>query len=218
MDFVFGSGIVGIQNHQVLLSYDVICQWKKKFFSERIHTLPPRIRPTFGPDAIQFGVPKFHLPPHESACQAPHSMNYKPGVGQTDGESIERNWSTLNGAAASTREMGPGSRHDTLDDHCGHGNWRKLTTLGTPHEYPYDVRSHHNPFLPGSLLLRRLTTALAEAKVHIEVLDEFTAELNEEDTNFVALWRADILEWERGEMGAKSPYDVEGEGRSRNID
>jgi hypothetical protein len=28
-----------------------------------------------------------------------------------------------------TREMGPGSRHDTLDDVWGYWNWLKLTSL-----------------------------------------------------------------------------------------
>ena len=32
--------------------------------------------------------------------------------------------------ATSTWEMGPGSRHDTLDDHLGHWNWNKLIGLG----------------------------------------------------------------------------------------
>jgi hypothetical protein len=30
-----------------------------------------------------------------------------------------------------TREMGPGSRHDTLDDGWGFWNWLKLVTLRT---------------------------------------------------------------------------------------
>ena len=53
-----------------------------------------------------------------------------PGVGRTDGEGIERNWSEINRVANSTKEMGPGARHDTLDDHFGHHNFRKLVGLG----------------------------------------------------------------------------------------
>lgn len=131
MDFIFCAATSGIRVRQVLLSYDIACQWQIHFF-DRLAGLPPRIRFRLPPDAIQYGVPKFHLPPHEQRCQAPHSMNFKPGVGETDGESIERNWAGLNPAAGSTREMGPGSRHDTLDDHCGHLNWRKLVTLSAP--------------------------------------------------------------------------------------
>lgn len=130
MDYIAMSVIVAVAVLRILLTYDIVCQWKLKFFKERAPGLPESIRPTFGPEALQFGVPKFHLPPHEAKCQAPHSLNFKPGAGETDGEGVERNWAVMNGAAASTKEMGPGARHDTLDDHCGHVNWRKLVTLG----------------------------------------------------------------------------------------
>ena len=32
--------------------------------------------------------------------------------------------------ATSTKEMGPGHRHDMLDDHWGYWNWTKLFGLG----------------------------------------------------------------------------------------
>lgn len=130
MDFVLSSGLDDFTLLYILLTYDVICQWKIKFFLERVAGLPSSICPTYGHNRIQFAVPKLHLPPHEAKCQAPHSLNFKPGAGETDGEGIERNWSLTNGAAASTKEMGPGSQHDTLDGHCGHANWRKLVTMG----------------------------------------------------------------------------------------
>lgn len=58
------------------------------------------------------------------------------GVGRTDGEGIERNWSEMNGVANSTSEMGPGSRHDTLDDHFGHHNFRKYVGIGERNHVP----------------------------------------------------------------------------------
>ena len=67
---------------------------------------------------------------HKLPCQAPHSLNFKPGVGRPDGEGIERSWAEMNQVANSTKEMGPGSRHDTLDNHFGHHNWRKYVSLG----------------------------------------------------------------------------------------
>lgn len=130
MDYILMCAIGIWVLQRILLTYDVICQWRINFFSERILGLPEHLRPKFRAEDIQYAVPKFHLPPHEAKCQAPHSLNFKPGVGETDGEGVERNWAMTNGAAASTREMGPGARHDTLDDHCGHANWRKLVTLG----------------------------------------------------------------------------------------
>ncbi|KAF8958691.1 hypothetical protein BDZ97DRAFT_1923452 [Flammula alnicola] len=66
---------------------------------------------------ITFLVPKFHLPAHISQCQIDYSFNLVPGVGRTDGEAAEHGWSAANAVTASTKEMGPGSHHDTLDDH-----------------------------------------------------------------------------------------------------
>lgn len=51
-------------------------------------------------------------------------------MGRTDGEEIEQNWARHDGTAGSTREMGPGSRHDTLEDHFGWANWQKVVKIG----------------------------------------------------------------------------------------
>ncbi|KIK62910.1 hypothetical protein GYMLUDRAFT_242000 [Collybiopsis luxurians FD-317 M1] len=51
------------------------------------------------------------------------------GVGCTDGEGVERNWSMQNALSGSTKKMGPGSRRDTLDDHFGDYNWRKTISI-----------------------------------------------------------------------------------------
>ena len=75
-------------------------------------------------------VPKFHLNAHISSCQASYSFNFEPFVGRTDGEAPKHAWADSNGVATSTREMGPGSRRDTLDDHFAHYNWSKITSFG----------------------------------------------------------------------------------------
>jgi hypothetical protein len=80
---------------------------------------------------MRFLVPKFHLPAHIPKCQADYSFNFTPFVGRTDGEAPERGWSETNAMAASTKEMGPGSRRDTLDDHFGDHNWGKIAKMGT---------------------------------------------------------------------------------------
>jgi hypothetical protein len=79
---------------------------------------------------INFLVPKFHLPAHRPACQSSYSFNLTPRVRRTDGEAPERGWSNTNALSASTKEMGPGSRRDTLDDHFGDMNWKKICGLG----------------------------------------------------------------------------------------
>ncbi|KAJ7868760.1 hypothetical protein B0H14DRAFT_2572191 [Mycena olivaceomarginata] len=46
-------------------------------------------------------------------------------------EGIERIWSSSGLMGESTREMGPGSRQDTLDDFWHHWNWGKVVGMGT---------------------------------------------------------------------------------------
>jgi hypothetical protein len=40
-------------------------------------------------------------------------------------------WANINPAAQSTKEMGPGTQRDTLDDHFGDWNWKKIIKMGT---------------------------------------------------------------------------------------
>lgn len=51
-------------------------------------------------------------------------------VGRTDGEAPECGWSDINGLAYSMWEMGPGSRQDTIEDHLGDWNWKKIVAMG----------------------------------------------------------------------------------------
>lgn len=79
---------------------------------------------------IRYFVPKFHIGAHIAACQTTFSWNLARFVGRTDGEAPERGWANINRVASSTKEMGPGSRRDTLDDHFGDWNWKKVTMFG----------------------------------------------------------------------------------------
>ncbi|PBK91046.1 hypothetical protein ARMGADRAFT_1032119 [Armillaria gallica] len=86
--------------------------------------MPPELR------NILYLVPKFHLPAHVLKCRDNFFFNFSAGVGHTDGEAPEHGWAATNALAASTKEMGPGTRQDTLDDHFGDYNWRKIIILG----------------------------------------------------------------------------------------
>ena len=129
MDYILLSALAPLLVAAVFVSYDIACQFKLKF-AKHIPKLPAEIHLPSSV-AVEWGIPKCHCPMHKVPCQAPHSLNFKSGVGRTDGEGIERSWAELNRVANSTKEMGPGSRHDTLDDHLGHHNFRKYVALGT---------------------------------------------------------------------------------------
>lgn len=114
-----------------ITSYDIVCQWSKNLFS-RVKVLPSLVRTNLAEQATRFVIPKLHIHGHQLSCQLEYSLNWLPGAARTDGEGIERPWAHMGPIATSTRDMGPGSRHGTINDHFGHWNWTKLTRLGEP--------------------------------------------------------------------------------------
>ena len=103
------------------MSYDIASQWSVHLW-ERKAAYPQHIQMTPEGKVIIFLVPKFHLPAHIAACQTAFSFNLTHGVGRTDGD--------INPVAAQTKQMGPASRRETIDDHFGDWNHRKVIGLG----------------------------------------------------------------------------------------
>jgi hypothetical protein len=129
MDYLLLSSVVGTTIKSITISYDIACQWGKHFATRANNPTLPNSLHLSSSISLQFIVPKFHLPAHIPKCHGPFSFNYASGVGRTDGEGVERNWSVLNGTAPSVSMMGPGGRWDTLDDICNYVNWRKTISL-----------------------------------------------------------------------------------------
>ena len=134
MDYVFWSALKRVELRQLVISYDIACQWIRKLMVRRV-TLPKELvtaTESISKANCRAFIPKFHIYAHGQKCQASHSLNFSRWVGRTDGENIERGWAWINLAALSTREMGPGARRDTLDDQWSFWNWRILVRLGAP--------------------------------------------------------------------------------------
>jgi hypothetical protein len=130
MDYLFFSSMRSSPDVLGLnISYDIACQWSKHLWT-RMSAFPNQYHVRHDKKFVTFLVPKFHLPAHIAKCQATFSFNFIKGVGRTDGEAPERGWADINPIATSTREMGPGSRRDTLDDHFNDWNWKKICGMG----------------------------------------------------------------------------------------
>ena len=129
MDYLFYHSIQQLPLKHFIIFYDIACQWSINL-KERMFSFDHQFFLFNGVTQVKFFVPKFHLPAHISACQSKYPFNYGKGVGQTEGEAPERGWSDTNALAPSTREMGPGSRWDTLDYHFWDHNWQKVTRMG----------------------------------------------------------------------------------------
>lgn len=129
MDYMFFSSLHGSKIRQLVVSYDIACQWSKNL-AQRMQIFPHSMHIDGGRTFITFLIPKFHLPAHIEACNILYSFNLTKNVARTDGEAPERGWADINPLATSTREMGPGSRRDTVDDHFNDWNWKKVLGFG----------------------------------------------------------------------------------------
>ncbi|KZP18029.1 hypothetical protein FIBSPDRAFT_956594 [Athelia psychrophila] len=175
MDYIFASSVAGLAL-MIVISYDIACQWIKNLWNH-VQGLPTRLQPAFKPEDLTARVPAFHLDAHGKVCHAPFSLRFTHGVGRTDGEAIERLWAILRGAAAQTKEMGPGGRHNVLDDFCGFSNWLKTVDIG-------------------NLLLKRLIQAIPEAVLHWRAYVDFEEGLRADRPLEIANWETMLKVWE----------------------
>ncbi|KAJ7849636.1 hypothetical protein B0H14DRAFT_2582364 [Mycena olivaceomarginata] len=97
--------------------------------------------------------------------------------GKNHGEGVEQNWSFSNGAATSTKLMGPGSCTATLEDIFGF------------HNYDHQLVMY-------CVLLRHLTENIQEGTKHKVVLDVFIEGLERVCLEEVVEWWAWVEEWE----------------------
>ena len=129
MDYLFFSTMKFHLYILLVVSYDIVCQWYV-YLRDRMNSYPEILHIDLDARKVTFLVPKFHLPAHVAACQTSFSFNLTRGVGNTDGEAPERGWSDINPLASQTKQMGPGSRRDTIDNHFGDWNYQKVIGLG----------------------------------------------------------------------------------------
>ncbi|KAJ7791595.1 hypothetical protein B0H14DRAFT_3500285 [Mycena olivaceomarginata] len=129
MDFILLSALAGFALMWLTISYDISCQWKINL-PGRNKKMPNDIRLPLDTIKVQCALPVWHASSHEESCRNANSLSFKPGVGKSEGEGIERTWSTLNPAAYHTKDMSLGNRVDTLEDKIDSHNFLKNLGLG----------------------------------------------------------------------------------------
>ncbi|KAJ6471042.1 hypothetical protein C8R45DRAFT_1218231 [Mycena sanguinolenta] len=170
-----------------LLSYDIMCQWSKHLGERLRHPLsrlPPALRFELACFFVKFVIPKLHILGHLRLCQETFSLLYTLGAAQADMEGIERIWSSSGLMGTSTREMGPGSRQDTLDDFWHFWNWNKVVAMGTT-------------------LRRRLLNATKELAAQKSWLENFSKAEEQE----VSAWKKAVDNFESG-SSEENPYKL----------
>jgi hypothetical protein len=130
MNFIVFSSLIGSLFSLLVFSYDIACQWSRNL-QTRMKQLPLEMQVDL--TQAKFLIPKFHIYAHLLSCQTRFSFNFLRYSAETNGEDPERWWAHINPVSMSTKEMGPGARLDTIDDHAGAWNWRKITRMGLDH-------------------------------------------------------------------------------------
>lgn len=195
VDYVFLSSVKGASAVYIVASYDIICQWGVHFW-ERMKKMQEDLHLSIPEANLILLIPKFHLPAHQSSCQSYYSFNFATGVGRTHGETIEENWADSNKAAAQTKEMGPGSRQDTLDDIFGFHNWMMILSMER-------------------VFKRRLVTAIKEFGVHRELFEKFHSALMQNlGKDVVDEWDEEVIVWEN-DHSKPCPYESSKKGSFR---
>jgi hypothetical protein len=195
-----------------LLSYDIMCQWVKNL-RERLLNLPPIVRFQLAHHFVKFVIPKLHILGHLKFCQDFFLLLYILGAAQADMEGIERIWSSSGLMGASTREMGPGSRQDTLDDFWHYWNWNKVVGMGKPVSYLIAVLpTDFSMLCLGTTLHGRLLRARKELARQEEALEEFTAAQEAE----APAWKKAVDEYETG-VSSVNPYQLPHAGKHSSL-
>ncbi|KAJ7079826.1 hypothetical protein B0H15DRAFT_924531 [Mycena belliarum] len=189
MDFLLLSALLTFTMAWIIISYDIACQYAIHFWT-RMEEFPESMRLKVAPENVWWKVPNFHLPPHKRPCHSPFSFHYMWGAGMTHGEGVEQNWSFSNGAAASTRLMGPGSRQATLEDIFGFHNYDRSLAM-------YRI------------LPKRLAENIKEGLKHRAAFEAFSAGLEESRPAEVAEWRAQVKVWEAKQHTTEAPSKVD---------
>jgi Kyakuja-Dileera-Zisupton transposase len=129
MDYIILSSLAGVKLSRVVISYDIGCQWSKNL-SRRMKEFPDDLQ--LDPNVkLEIGIPTWHVNGHGDDCKASYSLGYMQGVGRTCGEDVETTWAQTNSLGTSIREMGPGARHETLNDQWCGLNFRKIVGFRT---------------------------------------------------------------------------------------
>jgi hypothetical protein len=189
MDYVVLSTLMDTPISMLVISYDIACQWMKNFLS-RLLEFPQAMQLDLENISLDYVIPKFHIYTHGRNCQTVWSLNYRRWMGRTDGEGVEREWSHINPVALSTKVMGPGAHHDTLDDHWGAWNWQKVVSLGMFHRALLVVLYL---VFTGCHLHSKLKEAIPMTKKHCALLNALSATFS---ASTVAEWTQMVEDWQ----------------------
>jgi hypothetical protein len=144
MDYIIFSALAGVKLRRIVITYDIGCQWCKNV-QRRMEELPDDLKLDLT-TMVKVGIPSWHINGHGKNCKT-FCLSYMDGVGRTCGEEVEMTWAQMNALGTSVREMGPGARHETLNDQWCGSNFQKIIAFRMRLHY-WDQMSANRNFRP----------------------------------------------------------------------
>ncbi|KAM6489975.1 hypothetical protein JOM56_014554 [Amanita muscaria] len=183
MDYIILSALLGVTLPRVILTYDIACQWSKKFEKRMVEGFPPHMRIS-NQTRIDTAIPSWHINGHGQSCRQNFCLGYMKGAGRTCGEEVEVSWSHTNPLAPSVREMGPEARHETLNDHWNSWNFHKIVGFR-------------------KALLKKFKEAARMKIKHADIHQQFSGTFA---PSTIKKWLAMVSDWE-ADPAAPNPYE-----------
>lgn len=109
-------------------SYDNACNYSIHVI-ERFNEEHPDVAPLV--QHMRWVIPSVHIHNHKEDCEYLYGSAYMTAVGHFHGETAEHYWPHANKVGAHVQHMNNGHRQDTLNDHHGDWNWKKVQKMST---------------------------------------------------------------------------------------
>nr|GAT44329.1 predicted protein [Mycena chlorophos] len=109
-----------------VMTYDIACEYTINL-RDRFRKSFPELVPLL--DRIRWGIPALHVQGHQESCAYLYGTAYMPCVGHFHGETAEHYWPEANQLGGHVRQMNNGHRQDTLINHHGDWNFKKMAAL-----------------------------------------------------------------------------------------
>jgi hypothetical protein len=104
-------------------SYDSACQYWVNCHKRFLEFLPDVAHII---QRVRWVIPAVHINDHKDDCMYNFASAYKEAIAHFHGETAEQFWPEANQAGSQVKQMNQGNRQDTLSDHSGDWNWKKM--------------------------------------------------------------------------------------------
>lgn len=111
-------------------TYDIACAYVVNLEARFAKHFPDQLGSI---KKMRWGVPALHVQGHQDSCTYLFGTAYMECIGHFHGETAEHYWPEANQLGPHVRQMNLGHRQDTMIQHHGDWNAKKMAKIGASH-------------------------------------------------------------------------------------